>query len=1663
MKQKRGLLLILVLIIMMTMQIAFATDCIPCADGRCLAPNPNGPIYSGTCVVANDNSQPKLIEIDVNSANNNINPVVWQIDSLTISKGVTLHFFNSQLQSISPSSYGGESCGYYDGDCLGGNSGQSTPPYAIYDTSGFGDGGHGEDGNRDGGDGGGGGAGGLMFQIGGAGADGGHAYEGSFSCAHSGLSGGVINTKVGANINLITNNLVLNGNISVSGFDGGNGTNGGSSGCNGGGGGGGAGGSGAGKINLFVKTTMSDESDEGYIVANGGNGGNGGKGEDENGKNTNDDGCFGGGGGGGQGGIITYQIIPGISTPYALNTKADGGKGGIQGEKSHCTSDMAAIFNGMAGKGGNSLSDVTEMDPDGEGPLILNLLNCNDGIDNDKDGLIDMSDYDCVHEKSWDATIQENFNPVQGINGYNQSAINGTDLACGDDTGKCEIAKNINGVCVFKSGHPDGSLCKTSFFPGTTQGRGCLANPSNPIPMPAYCIEKYVSSTAGTICEYNANYICSSFNSSNCAFSNVCTWLNSGSNCAQHTNAECKNDASCVLSSITPGTSDLGSLTKDNSYLCLDSIKIDNSGDSHIWDPTGGTYSWFDATGSSSSKFDFLPFDEFTIFQADNTQFISNGEKWYWCNASNNVNYGANAMKEYGTFSLSAASNVFACSFAFETMISKDISDFNVRECTDTVNNCKSECNDLGEDCEAFCSNKEFRSGKFIEDCKNVCYIKGDAAYTPLGQRLDLIESDNTIPDVFNLGRLEAGKVNQDFCKYFEDLCMDETLPVGSCSDIHKNLGFTYSTPELKLCQESEYCDGGRLFPSNDTSGKCCLGSNSKCKTFEIKDCKALGGVVNSGCETCKCTGIEIKDTAGSTDSCCLYGQWVDASQVLLNTNNSFMCYAQNDNSYIQECCGLYGCSNQNNMLNEWTISSENMYATAGVPLHSLVSYDVITAEGNLSRDAMRYTGIITGVQTYLDIMVFNKKIDWGTFEYLEFDMLKNIDLSSTLVLADSNGVSCYFSIENNEAMHRGTGKWSHIAINLSKPIRGDAGTLTACNLTTIFNISEIKEVSIIINGDQPGYDGKINFAVDNFYLGTKETLVNSENRFCSGDWGVWVKNLDGPVSSPSGDKGFIGLPAPGIIAYGPYMSACNGIVSFDWTGNVCCGDDTSKGSYGEFWKDSNGACWNGTTVLEDKTVANAIGISSSDSDWNSKYSNDTRSLLFHNGELWSCNKSISNFNEYKISYSGTGGSVSIDSSINSQIQEPYTIKGSWMCQEGEGWVELDKVNRVMFMARVLRAMGEKKIADSAPGYTLMCGDYTKVSNYVSVLTDPEYASEGAGTLTDYACVLKSGANDLRTERTTDGTNVVFDGFSVVGLEIKSLDTPFNEYEEKVLSRYILLNLNSSQYTCNDAPSDVTSDTFFYECGIDAENDLRVYYNKPLNLILISGSDTSLVTDFGSNYGFTSGTSGTFFSNVWNGFKNLFSNLFGQIGSESTNIASLDQKPNTRDFYISNQGDKAIVGVLEENGEGGYFLKVEYTNFSSNVRMLRDAIEHNYPNSKAIYESNNFTQSIFVNIPADTDVADWRLMTSILRINIGVPPTVPTKFAKEMYPSCLDSDGGFNMTVYGVASDGITSTTDYCYNSETIYESVCSIYTDIPIYSTMGCPTGTVCSNGACS
>jgi hypothetical protein len=1647
---ERSILLVLTIILLLSaVSLAAATDC-PSTDmilcgptaSDCYSPGTNNP--SVNCIV----SQDQIVDVKKSDITQ---PASWIFKSFTVNPDIKINFINS----LAPPAAGGAWAPGMEGGHPGGQG--------VEDAGSGGDGASGADKGigRHGGGGGAGGAGGQKLYKGGPGG-------GGIGGSGGGGAGGdsVYQDYAGAYVNITVETFEMKDNsvIDLSGQDGKLGGNGEDGTYSGGGAGGGPGGSGGGVILIHVT------ADEGFkeagtgakFIVNGGNGGHAGSGGED--KNGGDGGGGGGGGGGGNpGGIHIYAISYPTTMP-----DVDPGNGGALGIHDCSREGSGSDYCGEDGEKSEApsaqLVKAKETAPNGEEfPIAPIISNCNDGIDNDNDDLVDMSDPDCRDAMlPWDATVWEDFHPYFDVSTgkynpdwYNSSAANADDLACGDDVpaGHCVLNTNPEQACSSLQTENDckaKEFCSPTYEEQSTYGK-CVPSDCAAIVNAATCdtlgpeySEKTLIMDSCT-CKTGQDTETVSFASVRvCRRFTSCTLNNMYTFCVHPSSDECRLDENCKWVPDAAGQADLGAITANNNYLCTDSYDdvagaFSTPGNKYSWVSPDGTVMKSTAGGSVVAMIE----NPYWIVQAEDTHFISNGDSWFYCNAAAGTPpYGSQGIPDGETFTPASLNSERACA---DTLANIPNEGQKIIDCDTTKYPNLADCNTLCDgtpDCQGWCRETDNvpRSydplkGEFLTKCSGggfSCRMKQDDGTTPT-QYISLeeyMQGEGIIalfcsrpenvhepqctgvsvgPSVFNVGQT----MGQDLCLQYPELCVGTSAsPTSTCQAIHEAYGFDYPGDALKLCDKTtQYCKEGVLVYSSDSvDGKyCCLGQNAHCAAYGPTECAALGGVLKStvsGCVNapCVCSGVAVGYGA---DECCVNGLWLDPASIALNPQNAYICYAQDGRSHIEECCGDTSCNNVKNGLNDLNLPSRSVYAMKGVPIHSLMSFDTADSGGTLQRLVRTQPGLSTGEGVtftngdYLYSSI-SYSLDWSAFSYLEFDVMTNQDALEYVILNDSGGNSCFYSFTDSVAIKKAPKRWQHITVDLAAPVNNPPVGGENCGL---FNWKDVRSVEARVgNANNDGTwmpTTGVNVALDNFFLRAGAGSANTENAFCSGDWGKWLENLDGPGA---GETGFIGVSSPPITDVGPYKEACNGVISFGWTGSVCCGDDTRVGLLGEYWKDSEGACWKGTAVMEDHTVADARGNDDPlYADFSDEKIKDELALLYYDGKFISCNRPVSNYEKYAVSYDGVQGVAgeTMDKQV-SEVADPYTIRGSWFCElndEGSSeWVKLSKVNRVKPLAATLRKIGA---VEGNGKYTLMCGDYKGLSNYLPFdETSPLY------TMTGNICILKAGDNRLGDPGSVFGSYPDFSGsgFAVIGLEIANLTIPFDAYKgdanaEGVLDSFVLLG--AEDFDCSNAAPDVTPDEFFTRC-IDNNNlnNLYMYYNKPLNMILISG-DRDLVEVNG--VGVSTGEGFVrFIAQFWLDLKRFFKDLFSGTGPQNKLKLSQYEMRFTKDLYLSVQKDEAshhdrmIVGALERAG-GITTLRVDYANLSTSVLLLRDAVEANFGNQgvTAVYYADASTQTIFVRTPPDANV-DWRLLTSILRVNpegtpldIYPPVTVP--------------------------------------------------------------------------
>ncbi len=643
---------------------------------------------------------------------------------------------------------------------------------------------------------------------------------------------------------------------------------------------------------------------------------------------------------------------------------------------------------------------------------------------------------------------------------------------------------------------------------------------------------------------------------------------------------------------------------------------------------------------------------------------------------------------------------------------------------------------------------------------------------------------------------------------------------------------------------------------------------------------------------------------------------------------DSFICYDINENNYFMECCSVFNpnsCTNRNNRLNDYILSPMSSYLLDGQPLHALITnFDTGTRFQHRRYESLQKGGSAGFSGNALKIK------DWTQFDYLHFQFSYTRGALGNIVFEDSNGEIASLDLNNYINSIGDVIVWQSVTIPL-KDIN---------DANSDFNLGNVQSIRIFVT------DGPTSLVFHNFYLSTNSTndvSVPGEEYFCSGPWGGWISNLDGPSDAGFGDN------APPSM-YEMYEYACNLNPAYRWTGRRCCGDDTKYYNYGEWFTDTNGFCWGGAPVFNDSTIASSVSL-----DYSSRNLTE-KSLLYYNGNIYSCHLPKNHYDK-QFSYDGT---TLLNSNFRNQVDEvkdPFSVVGSWMCQEGQGWVKLEDVNRVMLLSSVLNGIALEKSDDE---YTLFCGDHVGVSNY---LGSAEYAVKH-GLLGVGLCVLRTGPNKVPDESPKH---------LVVGVEIND-SVEMEDYLEKVIRAFLPFAHSDTSINCAGAPDNPSSSQFFRSCSVENGEGLRVYYNKPFNLLLISNS--RITNDYIDNDGFVG-----FLADSWYKISKWWKNIFGRDSDASSPFEDIPE--DIRNLYIAVQGDKSIVGTLAPQPSGDFFKgHVSYNKATNNISFLKDVMTRNNPGVTVHYLADGSVQALsFTNVGVD----DWKRISSDLRLDSSSP------------------------------------------------------------------------------
>ncbi len=1192
-----------------------------------------------------------------------------------------------------------------------------------------------------------------------------------------------------------------------------------------------------------------------------------------------------------------------------------------------------------------------------------------------------------------------NYDDVRNdIGSYDFSARNGLDGCCGDDTG-C-VAKDCSDI--------DSSIAKDV----------------------AGCYQLSFGDTIFTGSPEEAVFRdCAQLNKDACKASDICEWNKTNSDAGYvSTNGEyfCGKDASSA---------------DDTSAISLSSDSL---------------WKWWDAGAAG------VPFK---IHTTNGVDYISNGMNWFYCDATGDVpaKNGAIPIHEGQSFTSATSENKYSCVDALNALASENV----FPEAT-AFNNCKgnsnSYCCELTGDgaVPGYDPHDGFLAS--TSECLDYCYISQDEF---LGDYLDnaanKVALNKTYCDLYpsdfscgnpltSLFSKSNAFVEKSVCGFTLQGCLDESASLDApCNSIRlqldKNGDGEKETYVGQLCGDGstpEYCSSNEYLLSSDTTSAdnnhrvCCLEpdgvGDSVCQPITAdateQECRSAGG---SYLQKEQLANYICSPTNVAVGSCCIGGTWIprvdslSANSLSFAQPNAFICYQQSHNNQIAECCNDFSiCHNaqEGSLFKSANKYEHGFYGTGGV-LHTIQNYDkvqnnsivdIIKIDRGVKKDAP-FNENFKRSNPRLD---FRRLANWTSFDNLEFDVAYNLDELKAIVLTDTASQICIFENFSDYLVNgKGAMRWHHVVVPLNDSFSCASNfnwlDVMAINLTTMYTSDNLQ------------------IAVDNFFLSespNKSTsLQNTQNYYCTGNFGKWIENLDGP-----NDTGVRCTTGDCFTEKGPYWYACEAQASFDWTGSRCCGDDTRKrGGEGEYYTDSDAACFSGSTVYSDMTVGESLNDATYDN------------LLYYvdadgNGAFYVCKGNASSYQEYNVSYGDTSDDQTTTKLVDTSpthLKKDFDVLGTHLCDSSGRWVNVDSVSKARIIAAKMYNISASEINSNDPHYTIFCESLD-----AGTPLDLKSASGGLGlaSVKDYIkdfCVLSYGPSANKP------TNRVLIGLGLQKTNAKGFLRLLLAHAKTVEDLSTDERQDAFVNACDNVHAgEATTDTFFRVCDYGSGiSGLRMAYNPELNILFMAYTKNS-GTDFDSL--FSSGASIlSFAKSTIDSLTSWISGWFkkGTASGTSVEWSSSTLLPlfanNSIDFsrfYLLQQGEKTILGVAQTKPntnnlntalDDDEYYTIEYTDINSSVKPLATRYYTNHPyalNYMFGNESDLGKQTLVLVNPNDKTLRynyeppfDWRRLTTGLSLNpnirytVGTYRTIPNEGIVELGEDCDSSSNGINV------------------------------------------------------
>jgi hypothetical protein len=668
-------------------------------------------------------------------------------------------------------------------------------------------------------------------------------------------------------------------------------------------------------------------------------------------------------------------------------------------------------------------------------------------------------------------------------------------------------------------------------------------------------------------------------------------------------------------------TGDYGYISLDNKYLCYNkkyAIINPSVDDAQSWELSENTSIGFNI-------FNLQSIYASNIYTVDT---ISNNINWSYCNANTTINarggLGGIPVAEGKTFaSLSSISSMTCSQFADIYASDIGIHPFGNCDVPGTTSDC---CYD-GYPTQN--THNFFAQPNLREYLNSNCNCRVNSVTLHF---CDIFPTSLMCIESGGGGTTNFDLIEKSLCKSNPLACAERTYFKRMLKCDAQDFGYGEN------CTAQQYCVGGTIVNASGDEN-CCFGppSRTSCQSITTEDaCTQFNGYVYDNTDVLlDCLFYGQFDITGSPGFSCCMGPLTrvfnfDFSSAGSTSNDSFICYRDQNNNIFGNCCYGSECANLDYLNPDRVDFSEKRVFSNGNSLHSIFTSDIL--QNNLIIDYVRSAQISNSTINHQHYLTFYHNASLQGYTYLELDMMFTGEVGDIYINGLNHGRLLDYSINGINPL-----RFHHFVIPIQSGIKNQ-------NLASI--MLDIKP-----------HPEDIRILYDNIVLVpyvAEDFLTNTKQYYCTGGFVNWISDLDAPST--------ITLAAD----YGPYIFACDSQSSFGWTGKYCCGDDTKYLFYGEFFPDSDAGCFNATYIRNDESVAHAQGIVEdfTKSETLSEYY--YKDVLFFNEQFITCQTPLDKYADTTVSYDAlynlSGANI-----ISLNYNDSCTVRGSYYC-ENNAW-----------------------------------------------------------------------------------------------------------------------------------------------------------------------------------------------------------------------------------------------------------------------------------------------------------------------------------------------------------------------------------------------------------